>query len=90
MGIEIEPTPTHGQTPNELARMLRVSPDRVRAWIRDGSLPAINTAPARCGKPRFIVLPDGLAVFLKARSAAIHKPAPRRRRQTSQDVDYFP
>jgi hypothetical protein len=27
-----------GRTPNELARVLRVSPDRVRRWIMNGEL----------------------------------------------------
>jgi excisionase family DNA binding protein len=84
-------TVPRGYTPNELARLLRVSADRVRAWIRSGELAAINTAPHRCGRPRFIVLPDHLEAFKKRRAAATPEARPaRRRRQRTGEVDYFP
>jgi len=35
-----------GHTPAELARLLRVSPDRVRAWIANGELGALNLGTA--------------------------------------------
>jgi excisionase family DNA binding protein len=82
---------TRGMTPNEVARILRVNSDRVRAWIRNGELGAVNTAPTRCGKPRFVVLPHHLAEFEKRRAAA-EPPAPKRkkRRKQSDFIDYFP
>jgi len=73
--------PTTGYTPNELGRLLRVSPDRIRRWIAAGELGAINTAPSRLSKPRFIVLPHHLAEFERSRAAAAPKPAVRRRRR---------
>lgn len=82
--------PGAGLTPRELARLLRVSPDRVRAWIASGELGALNTAAARCGKPRYVVLPHHLAEFEQRRGAARPKPAPRRRRRTPEMIDYFP
>jgi excisionase family DNA binding protein len=80
-----------GYTPNELAKILRVNADRVRAWIKSGELPAINTASARCGKPRFVILPHHLAEFEKRRQAA-ETPKPERRRRSKQttEVDYYP
>jgi hypothetical protein len=57
--------------------------------IRSGELAAINTAPAKCGKPRYVILPHGLAAFMKTHAAAGSKPSPRRRRQTGV-IDYFP
>jgi hypothetical protein len=82
--------PSLGRTPNELARVLRVSPDRIRAWIKSGELGAINTAPTRCGKPRYVILPHHLAAFERGRQATTDpKPAPRRKRQQGM-VDYFP
>jgi excisionase family DNA binding protein len=79
-----------GHTPAELARLLRVSPDRVRAWIKSGELGAIDTATHRCGKPRYVILPHHLAEFERRRAAATPagKPAPRRRRLVA--VDYYP
>jgi hypothetical protein len=77
-----------GLTPNEVARLLRVRPDRVRAWIATGQLGAINTAPRQYGRPRYVVLLHHLAEFERRRSAAA-PPTPRRRKRTCA-VDYFP
>jgi excisionase family DNA binding protein len=76
-------------TPNELARLLRVSPDKVRAWIARGELKAVNTATTFCGKPRYVVLPHHLAEFEEKRHAA-PPPTPPRRRQRMYEVDYYP
>jgi hypothetical protein len=77
-----------GYTPNELAPLLRVSPDKVRRWIEAGELLAINTAAAKCGKPRYVVLPEHLRAFARRRSAAQPKVQPRRKRRTVRD--YYP
>ena len=78
-----------GLTPNELAKVLRVSPDRIRGWIASGELPALNVAPVLCGKPRFIILPHHLAQFEEKRRAG---PAPKVKRRRRQPVitDYYP
>lgn len=79
-----------GMTPNELARVLRVSPDRVRHWIQSGELKAIDTSDRRCGRPRFVILPAALEEFIRSRSvAAPPKPAARRPR-LSAVRDYYP
>jgi excisionase family DNA binding protein len=78
-----------GYTPRELAKILRVGPDKVRALIHSGELGAINTATVRCGKPRFVVLPHHLAQFEQGRRispAAKPTPRPKRRRDM---IDYF-
>jgi hypothetical protein len=83
-------TPTaRGQTPNEVARLLRVRPDRVRAWITSGELGAVNTAANTCGKPRFVILPRHLAEWERRRAAAPPPPPPRRRKRFFAR-DYFP
>ena len=84
-------TPARGLTPSEASRLLRVSADRVRDWIKRGELGAIDTAPHRCGKPRFIILPEHLSEFVRRRRAATPaaRPAPRRRLRKVA-VDYFP
>jgi hypothetical protein len=87
--MRVDRAPARGYTPRELARLLRVSPDRIRAWITRGELGAINTAPVLCGKPRFVVLPHHLAEFeLRRRAAA--PPKPSRRQQRPAVVDYYP
>jgi hypothetical protein len=78
-----------GLTPNELARVRRISPDRIRAMIVRGELPALNVAANRCGKPKYIILPHHLREWETGRAAAPPKPAPRRRRR-QYAVDYLP
>jgi hypothetical protein len=82
--------PARGLTVAEVARRYRVSPDKVRLWIKKGELRAINTASALCTKPRFVVVAEALAEFERRRQAAAPaKPAPRRRRP-AETVDYYP
>jgi excisionase family DNA binding protein len=76
-----------GLTPSEVAKVLRVSPNKVRTWIDRGELEAVNTADARCGKRRFVVLPEQLAAFTRGRQAAT-PPKPRRRKRPVKD--YLP
>jgi hypothetical protein len=72
-----------------MARRCRVGEDKVRSWIARGELKAINTASVLCSKPRWVILPEGLAEFERRRtSGPLPKPAPRRRRVT--EVDYYP
>jgi excisionase family DNA binding protein len=91
LSAELSSTLPRGYTPNELARLLRVSPDQVRAWVKAGELGAIDTARVRCGRPRYVILPHHLAEFTKRRSAAQSKttPTPRRKRRPGF-VDFFP
>ncbi|MCI0463308.1 MAG: helix-turn-helix domain-containing protein [Gemmataceae bacterium] len=78
-----------GLTVRDLARRYRVSPDKVRLWIRRGELHAVNTATALCGRPRWVVSPDALAEFERRRAGG-PTPKPRRRRKLTGMVDYYP
>lgn len=78
-----------GMTPRELARLLRVSPDRVRAMIQSGELGAVNTSRVRFGKPRYVILPMHLAAWEQSRRVT-PPPARPRRRKRMQAVDYYP
>jgi excisionase family DNA binding protein len=82
-------TAVRGLTPSELARVLRVSPDRIRAWIKAGELGAIDVARHRCGRPRYVVLPHHLAEFERRRRAAT-APRPPRQRKRTLEIDYYP
>jgi hypothetical protein len=95
-----KPTPTNlardllgqcaaGLTVADVARRFRVSPDKVRAWIRRGELLAINTAAALCGRPRFVIPSDALDAFERSRQAG-PPPKPARRRKQTKLVDYYP
>lgn len=78
-----------GFTVADVARRYRVGKDRVRTWIKNGELRAINTASARCAKPRYVVPADALAEFERRRSAA-EPPKPVRRQRRSVQIDYYP
>ena len=78
-----------GYTVAEVARLYRVSEDKIRNWIKKGRLGAINTADPRCVRPRFVVLPHHLAEFERANSVAPPPKPPRRRKRTAE-IDYFP
>jgi hypothetical protein len=78
-----------GMTPAELGRLLRVSPDRIRAWIKSGELGAIDTARHRCGRPRYVILPHHLAEWERRHAAATTLKPPRRSRQPAVH-DYYP
>jgi hypothetical protein len=81
----------HGWTVREFSRLVRMSKDRVRAMIRAGQLGAINTAPTRCGRPRFIILPGHLAEFERARRVSPPPKAARRRQQRRPGfIDFYP
>jgi hypothetical protein len=78
-----------GLTPRELGKYLRVSPDRVRAWINSGELSALNTVSTRCGKPRYVILPHHLAEFEQGRQACPFRKPLRRKRQSAA-MDFYP
>jgi hypothetical protein len=78
-----------GHTPADVASLLRVSVDRVRAWIVAGELGAVNVAKTRCGKPRYVVLPHHLAEFERRHAAAQPKPTRQPRKRTTE-IDFYP
>jgi len=81
--------PSRGYTTEDLAHRYRVSPDKVRLWIKQSLLRAINTASVTCGKPRYVITPESLAEFEQTRAAAEPPKAPRRKRKTEM-VDFYP
>lgn len=84
---EAIPRSRGGMTVREVAKLLRVGCDRVRAWIRSGELPAINTAGRQCDKPRFIVLPSHISEFESKRR--VRPPAKTVRRRPRPHVEEF-
>jgi transposase len=87
--FEAKPDQGYGYTVRDVARRYRVGEDKVRGWIRRGELRAINTATVRCGKARYVILPEALAEFERSRAAAEPPKPPKRRRRTT-DVDFYP
>ena len=72
-------------SPRQVARYLRLRLARVLAMIHTGELVAANTARPGA-KPRYVVPPESLAAWLKARSV---QPEPvQRRRQAARPAGY--
>jgi excisionase family DNA binding protein len=82
--------PAAGLTVAEVARRYRVGEDKVRAWIARGELKAINTAAVLCGRPRWVVPPEALAEFEKARRGSPAPKPQRQRRRRAQEIDFYP
>ena len=80
--------PPRGLTPAEVARLLRIGPDRVRALIRDGQLGAVDLGTN--GRTRLIVLPVHLAAFLDANAALPLAKPKRKKARRAEVIDFFP
>jgi hypothetical protein len=78
-----------GLTVAEVARRYRVSPDKVRTWINNGTLRAVNRRDICSGRPSWVIPPEALVDFERARAAAPPTKPARRKKRTSS-VDYFP
>jgi hypothetical protein len=80
---------TRGRTPAEVGRYLRISADRVRAMIARGEIGAIDTAPRRTGRRRYVVLPEHVQAWIQRHQAAPETPRPARRKRICA-VDFYP
>jgi hypothetical protein len=49
--------------PGQIARRYGVSTDKVRGWIRDGQLRAVNVAADQNGRPRYVIDERDLRAF---------------------------
>jgi len=81
---------TSSFTPPEIARRLRVSPEKVLGWIRSGELRAINVAARPTGRPRFRIEPADLSAFEERRSG--HAPRAtlkKKRKKDSSVIEFF-
>jgi excisionase family DNA binding protein len=59
--------PARGLTVAELAKLLRVGRSKIRRWIAEGQLRAVDLGDP--GRPRLVITPDRLEAFLKGREA---------------------
>ena len=66
------------KTPPEIAKELRIRPDKVLTWIRSGELVAVNLAENIGGRPRWRISEADLQDFLRRRQAT---PPPKQTRQ---------
>lgn len=67
----------------EVAKHLRVRPDKVLSWIRSGRLRGYDVAEKEGGHPRYRVNPADLEAFLQGRATSTPSPVrrPRKARQ---------
>jgi excisionase family DNA binding protein len=73
----------------EVARRLRVSPDKVLVWIHRGELRAVNVATNRSGRPRYRVALADMLTFEAGRQAVVPTVQRRRPRPGNNVVAYF-
>ena len=76
-------------TPPQVAKRLRVSPDKVLAWIRSSELRAVNVATRDSTRPRYRVTINDLKAFEERRSTSAGISVPRRNRRPPTDVIEF-
>ena len=74
-------SPEQPWTVPEVARRLRVMPQKILRWIREGVMPATNVAARATGRPRFRISREQLDAFQQTRAArpVAAKAATRRR-----------
>jgi excisionase family DNA binding protein len=72
-------------TPPQLAKKLGIGEDKVRSWIRDGSLKAPDVSKKRGGPPRYLITQDAVDAFLKNRQVEQPVAAPRKQRKSGDD-----
>jgi hypothetical protein len=64
-------------TPPQLAARWHVSSEKILTWIANGELAALNVATRRGQRPRWIISPEAVDAFERARTA---KPVTRQQR----------
>ena len=78
-----QPAADQPMTVPEVAKFLRVRPDKVLSWIRTGRLRGYNVAERENGRPKYRVNPDDLEAFATLRvpfqAPPIGRPVGRRR-----------
>jgi hypothetical protein len=87
--LPADTTAARGLTVEEAAKRYRVSPDKIRAWIKSGQLKAINTTDVACARPRFVVLPESLRDFEQRRGVGSSPKSPPKRRRQAGQIDYY-
>jgi excisionase family DNA binding protein len=77
----------------EIAKLLKVKPDKIQLWIRNGELEAFNVASKPIGQPRWRIPADALVAFQAKRAAApteappsLPKRRPRRVRPPMEEL----
>jgi excisionase family DNA binding protein len=75
-------------TPPQVARLLGVSDDKIRHWIRTGELKATDVVLRRLSRPRWRVAQADLDAFIQARQPEPPLVPQRAQRAQSAGPDY--
>lgn len=59
------------KSPPDLAKLIGVKSDTVRAWINAGLLEAVNVADPSANRPRWRIMPDAWESFMLSRSSRL-------------------
>ncbi len=77
----------------ELAKLLKVKPEKIQLWIRAGELEAFNVASKPTGQPQWRITAAALAAFQAKRTANLTEPPvtpaprlPRRYRPPMKEI----
>ena len=70
----------------EFARQFRLGRDKVLTFIRRGELPALNVASESSTRPRYVIRPEDIEVWVCRRSVPAQVPTPRRRRRAGKQT----
>ena len=76
-------------SPPAAAKLLKIDPSKILAWINRGELLAVNLAASTSGRPRWRIAPDDLQAFLNRRASQSPKPTRRRRIKPAGVVEFF-
>jgi hypothetical protein len=77
-------------TPPELAKLWRVSPEKIIAFIRGEELAAFDAARKGASRPRWRITPDAVRAFEHGRQATPRPELPpRRQRRTEVHLKRF-
>jgi hypothetical protein len=89
MALVDSPRPdTSGFRVRDLAGRWCVSQDKIRRWINNGELRAINVATNLCGRPRWVITRESVAAFEHRRTSG-PPPQRKRRRLRQKWTDYY-
>jgi hypothetical protein len=84
------PDPRRAFTVAAIAERYGINCDKVRLWIKNGELAAVNVATRPTGRPRWRIAVADLLAFEHRRRAAVApaRPAKRRKRQ-GEVIEFF-
>jgi excisionase family DNA binding protein len=78
-------------TPPEIAKLLKIKPETIRAFIHRGDLKAVDLRSPGSSRPQWRIMPEHLAEFLERKTARekIQPTRRRRRKPAKPEKSYY-